>query len=91
MRGRALVNANMRSVLRTFIVPGLAKFLAVIGFALAYIGLVGPIARVLEHGWRVGLFNGTSVAFLLMLPTGIFLLKWVYPLLPPSSKTGARS
>lgn len=82
--------ANIRSILRTFVVPGLAKFLAVIGFALTYLGLVGPTARVLEHGWYEGLVSGTSVAFLLLIPAGIFLLKWVYPLLPPSSKRGTR-
>jgi hypothetical protein len=81
---------NMRSLLRTFVVPGLAKFLAVVAFALGYVGLIGPIARVLEHGWYEGLFSGASVVFLLLLVAGIFILKWVYPFLPPSSKADGR-
>ena len=82
--------ASFRSVLRDLFVPGLARFVAAIGFLFAYVGLVGPIARVLEHGWYEGLFTGATVVFLLSFVAGIVLLKWIYPFLPPSSRTKAR-
>jgi hypothetical protein len=83
--------ANIRSVLRTYLLPGLAKALGLVGILLVYVGVFGPIARGFEHGWSKGLLSGTTVVFLLLLAAGIVIVRWVYPFLPPSSKTGTRS
>jgi hypothetical protein len=83
--------SKIRSVLRTYLLPGLAKALGLVGIVLAFVGVFGPIARVLEYGWSKGLFSGTSVVFLLLFAAGILIVKWVYPFVPPSSKTGTRS
>ncbi|HVR99875.1 MAG TPA: hypothetical protein VMW27_24840 [Thermoanaerobaculia bacterium] len=83
--------ADIRSTLRTYLLPGLAKLLAVVGVFFVYIGFIGPIARVFEYGWYEGLFTSMSVIFFLLFAAGIIIVRWVYPFLPPSLKTGTRS